>query len=409
MFNPIFVDDGRVEVRNLIDNKVITLAPVHLTTTRENFVETVGKNTFRTEEFQFRKATAALVKAIQPHEERIKFCEKHLPKIVSGKKGGFWKTMYADLKTFDTSKEFETLAEKWYHSMKETMQKSTQQIRQFQKNQKIKESLSIAAYQMEDAKQMPLETPDVERVCYVCGQPDNLTICPCGQPFHKKKPCSKSRRQTINSRRTIVSRDDSCDQCNENSNQNRNTACTGCMQEVNENVQYMQCIKCPSIFHKSRECVPFGASVLSRTQLICGAHKKSKTKTGFCAICFQSCRRNQCTHCGNVFHKRCNQDRTECPSCPENQQKNIVCAKIMKKWLPCCVVSNGQLPKDSPHKRRKPGYVSVFVIGKNEYIEIEYTNLMSFPTNPVLQQVLWQNEDIEEAIQAAIELHQMVF
>lgn len=409
MFNPIFVDDGRVEVRSLIDNKVITLAPVHLTTKRENFVETVGKNTFRTGEFQFRKATAAIVKAIQPHEKRIKFCEKYIPKIVSEKKGGFWKAMYADIKKFDTSEEFETLAEKWYHSMKEIMQTSTQQIRQFQKNQKIKESLSIATYQMEDARQMPLETPDVERVCYVCGQPDNLTICPCGQPFHKKKPCSKSRRQTINSRRTIVSRDDSCDQCNENSNQNRNTACTGCMQEVNENVQYLQCIKCPRIFHKSRECVPVGASILSRTQLICGVHNTSKTKTGFCVICFQSCRRNQCTHCGNVFHKRCNQDRTECPSCPENQQMKIVCAKIMKKWLPCCVVSKSQLPRDTPHKRRKPGYVSVFVIGKNEYIETEYTNLMSFPTNPALQQVLWQNEDIEEAIQAAIELHQMVF
>lgn len=116
-----------------------------------------------------------------------------------------------------------------------------------------------------------------------------------------------------------------CQNCGEPQRQNCFTCNNnGCIPKKKR----MHCIHCSAIYHFDSKCIPAGATILSRSQLICPRHHSEKTKVSFnqCSICAHGKQLLSCLSCPAVFHSKCIGDPVD--------TKSIVCARCRLGVLP---------------------------------------------------------------------------
>lgn len=425
--NDFFPVDRRVEVRNLIDNEVITLAFNHLTTECENLFKICTESYVQ---YQCRVTIVALVKEIVSPQKRLEFCEKALPKIIENSEN--WEKISKNLGPWSHYGDVINIGPELYEHFNELRHKS------MQLTEKEKEKFSIASKLLQDSNDIPIEIPNVQEVCHHCFKPNNLLVCPgsCGKKFHREcldaipsreinwRVChensdipkvpikfGRSQRLTIGNIRVCYA----CTETNHGNtiNVTSSNKCFGCEKTIDRNEMHINCIKCSKSFHSNTACLPAGALLLSRTQLICGDHNKKKpiNGTGFCTVCQkkpQLRNRIQCTECAHIYHKNCNRNRTKCPNCLTGQRVKLVCAYIKRKWWPAIVIPKSHMPSQTPEASKAfgPGIVSLFVLGKNEYQQFHSSSVFPFPRIVNVRNCFWKDEigQLDEAIEMAKKL-----
>lgn len=425
--NDFFSVDRRVEVRNLIDNKVITLAFNHLTTECENLFKICTQSYVQ---YQCRETIVALVKEIDPRQKRLEFCEKTLPKIIENYKN--WEKISKNLGPWSQYGDVSIIGPELYENFNKLGHESMTPSNE--------EKFSIASKLLQDSKDIPIEIPNVQEVCHHCFKPNNLHVCPgsCGKPFHREcLDAIPSKEKEINwrvchknsdipkipikqgrSQRLTIDNIRVCYACTGTNHGNAihvtsPNKCFGCENTIDRNEMHINCIRCSKSFHSNTACLPAGALLLSRTQLICGDHNKINpiNGAGFCTVCQkkpQLKNRIQCTECAHIFHKNCNRNRTKCPNCSAGQRSNIVCAYIKRKWWPAMVIPKSHMPSSTPEASKAfgPGIVSLFVLGKNEYRQFHSCSVFPFPRIETVRNCFWKDEidQLDEAIELAEKL-----
>lgn len=145
-------------------------------------------------------------------------------------------------------------------------------------------------------------------LCSECFKPENLQRCSgtCNRFFHME--CSAKRRTNAN--RHHFGTDQYCGQCDarratraNHGNQWHNN-CVKCQGNRNE---LMNCVSCKDSYHASPECIPVGAQLLTRTQLLCPTCNDSLPfSLGMCGICHNKNATVTCKSCPFQSHyKKC--------------------------------------------------------------------------------------------------------
>lgn len=420
-----FFTDARVEVRNLIDDQMISFGRRYLTTIDAFDAKSIFDidnldtlSLFR--QRQLRQTIVSLVKSIEQPKLRVTFCRKHLPVILSNAFGTSWEQIKRNARDYmknDVSHDFQGILSKLHSQLK-----NENAILPTDESQLIAETIQ------QEKRGIPLISPIFQEVCSYCFLPNDLIACKgkCAGLYHQKcinarsareipekewkkmeegfiSEAPRDRRNGRTSRLDGVCLDCRTSQSNQSASNNHSN-CATCRTSIGSDERVTSCIKCPDSFHSTSSCIPPGALLLSETQLICRNHESHEVKK--IAVCSKCCKKSSnnrllydCIKCPERFHRRCNSSQLECPECrTAHRSDDVVLTFSSELWWPAIIVSQNQVPNDVFKKRRLfgPGAVFVFIIGKNEYQQDYSTNLLSFRISDGFRdKVCRPNGDIE--------------
>lgn len=417
---------GAAHIRNVMNDTVISINGKYLSQNSSALNETRQRCNLDTlkfyRQYNYRKAIDELIKAIE-ESRRLKFCAEELPKILNEGKNGDYEQLMKRIRKCDNKKHIVLAMLNVYDQLENDSSKIS-----------IDEKQSIAMKILCDKKTVvPLIMPDCNRVCDHCCKPGSLFRCAgsCEKTFHrdcigKRNPnldridWKQIEQQTKKQHSSIDHTTRKCMQCKALNNNpvdmNNNTP--GCMTcTLPLNLDSVKCIECPAVFHLDSACIPAGAFLLSKSQLICGIHSELKRQTtSMCSVCFKGQRTNhllaKCTKCANQFHYKCN--RTDkCQQCLTNNRcSDIVYAYTnTKMWCPAIVVRDDQVPDQQKTNQQnnmtKMGTVFIFNIEKTEYERVYVKNLLRFPIDARIEKKIRKKNitEFNDAVEIATALH----
>lgn len=423
---------------SLFDQKVISLSCTHLTKSCKTLIELLEYgHKYRTrdlhQQHEFRKSIESLVNAIKTAELRTKFCTETFKTIISDARKQNWGHVWRRMETLMKSNKT--------HGFE---QKCRKFVFELEKNPSMillnEEMQSIAMKIQQDKSKVPFSLPKHKRVCSYCCKSGHLIECTgqCRAYYHRK--CSESNhRHPLSTRIDWRAIED--DRDNENDEQTRRTSrlsnttticrackpnaagrtsaaimnidvnnnhedrsnCDTCSVNFNGNEHTLTCVKCLKSFHSKATCVPAGALLLSQTQLVCCIDVVKRKKSSICSVCHVHDRRlKNCTGCANSFHARCRPNQTKCQHCTTNHKhEGVVFTYRKRKWWPAIIIPNEQVPTRVSRKLYGPGIVSIFIVGENEYEQVQALNLLPSDNFAVIFAL---NKNDEHGMKNALEI-----
>ncbi|XP_031641024.1 uncharacterized protein LOC116352512 [Contarinia nasturtii] len=407
------------EVQNLIDETVISINGKYLSKTRSTLVETRQKCKLSSigtlaliRQYNCRQSIEELMNAIECTNSRQKFVSQELKHILDE----------------GTNRNYDGLLKR----IKESKNKKNVILAMYNLYYQLQyDSFKMSIDEMQSiAMKIQLTIPDCIRVCDHCLEPGELLLCggSCEKTFHRK--CMKKHERNIdwtrieqqtktnhhssikNGTATQVCRSPQCRLLNNNPvDMNNNcTNLTTCDTPFRED--RIECVECQAVYNSTN--IPIGALLLSKSQLVCGTHRKIiEKKMSVCTFCLKWSRNLvKCTKCANAFHKNCNGDKSECQQCAtSNRYGDIVYTYTSNKWWPAIIIRDEQLTKKQRKitiTKRDWGTTMVFVIGKNIYKQVHVKNLLRFSINKIIRdETLATNEKLNNAVQIATAIYQL--
>ncbi|KAH8871500.1 Histone-lysine N-methyltransferase NSD3 [Schistosoma japonicum] len=152
---------------------------------------------------------------------------------------------------------------------------------------------------------------------------------------------------------------------------------------------FLECVRCPAVFHTGDLCTPAGSVEVSLSHIVCPRHfdEPLLTLTNFktqhpnwCFHCYKSApERIECQLCPTTYHKDCLQpsfgvltdDKFVCRSCRRGvfpRYAQIVWVKIPQfRWWPCEIIHARNAPINILNMAHPEGSFPVHFLGSDEY------------------------------------------
>ncbi|XP_061506543.1 nuclear receptor binding SET domain protein [Anopheles gambiae] len=130
------------------------------------------------------------------------------------------------------------------------------------------------------------------------------------------------------------------------------------------------CLKCPTSYHPSGNCIPAGSVLLTTTQLICPKHtlEQIPLNVNWCFICGKGGNLICCETCPLACHPVCLQftppdEKYFCEGCESGRlplYNEIVIAKMGSfRWWPALTLPPSEIPQNMLQLRHKPSDICV--------------------------------------------------
>ncbi|CAH8515867.1 unnamed protein product [Schistosoma turkestanicum] len=152
---------------------------------------------------------------------------------------------------------------------------------------------------------------------------------------------------------------------------------------------FLECVRCPAVFHTGDLCTPAGSVEVSLSHIVCPRHfdesllTLSNFKTqhpNWCFHCFKhASERIECQLCPTTYHKDCfepsfgilTDDKFVCRSCRRGvfpRYAQIIWAKIPGfRWWPCEIIHARNAPINILNMAHPEGSFPVHFLGSEEY------------------------------------------
>nr|CAH8857463.1 unnamed protein product [Trichobilharzia regenti] len=245
-----------------------------------------------------------------------------------------------------------------------------------------------------------------EFLCSICGKPDEtgtkngvgqLFACQvvnCGRHFHREClsgwPGAMTRPESSSTRpggfQILRCPAHTCNTCVLESNETNHHKTK---RSTSNEGPFLECVRCPAVFHTGDLCTPAGSVEVSLSHIVCPRHfddslqllPNFKTQhPNWCFHCFRpSGERIDCYYCPTTYHKDCLQpsfgtftdDKFVCRSCRQGvfpRYAQIIWAKIARfRWWPCEIIHARNAPINILNMSHPEGSFPVHFLASEEY------------------------------------------
>ncbi|XP_063975410.1 histone-lysine N-methyltransferase NSD2 isoform X2 [Diachasmimorpha longicaudata] len=258
----------------------------------------------------------------------------------------------------------------------------------------------------------------VAPACFICNEREDerirCTVATCGRHYHSKCLTMWPQSHWHGGRLTCPYH--MCHTCISDNPQNHHTRIT--------NDKLARCVRCPSAYHASVQCLPAGSQILTSTQVICPKHYVAPhppLNAAWCFLCTRGGSLICCDTCPTSFHPEClGIDAPDgafiCEDCETGRLPlygEVVWVKLGNyRWWPSRICYPQEIPSNLTAVSHSPGEFCVMFLGTKNYYWVHRGRVFLYQEGDTCARNSMGRKTVDDAYKQAVveanELHQQV-